>query len=182
VSGPDAIQPAPLLRRLGAVGLDYLVVSAYLVVLVLIGLAVSGNPGLADALFGGPLIGELVGFIVLTLPVTLYFGLSEASPRGATIGKRGLGLRVVTLEGERLSVGRSLVRSATKFLPWELAHAAVWQFAFAGPDDQLLPTMLLVASWSIVGVSVALTLLDPRRRSLHDRVAGSIVIPAGDIR
>lgn len=179
MSTATPLEPAPLLRRLGAVALDYLVVSVYLVLLVLIGLRLSSNAGAADTLFGSPLIGELVGFAILTVPVTLYFALGEKEPRGATLGKRGLGLRVVSVDGGGLSLGRSLLRSATKFVPWELAHAAIWQFAFAGPDEQLVPTALLIASWTLVAANVGVALLDRRHRALHDLVAGSIVIRPG---
>jgi uncharacterized RDD family membrane protein YckC len=108
--------------------------------------------------------------------VTLYFALSEASAREATLGKRRLGLRVVTVEGQRLSLGRSVLRSAVKFLPWELAHAAIWQYTAAGSDELILPDVLLVASWTIVAVNVAMAVLDRRHRALHDRLAASLVV------
>jgi uncharacterized RDD family membrane protein YckC len=48
-------------------------------------------------------------------------------PGGATPGKRLLGLRVLTVSGDRLTWPRSLLRTALKFtLPWELAHNAWW--------------------------------------------------------
>jgi uncharacterized RDD family membrane protein YckC len=175
MSGEGGVELAPLLRRLGAVAVDYLIVSAYLVVLVVIGLTLRANAGLANALFGSPLTGELTGLVVLTAPVTLYFAFAEASPLGATVGKGWTGLRVVTIDGERLPIDRSLLRSVTKFVPWELAHAAIWQYTAPGPD-QLLPTALLAASWILVGINVAMAVLDGRHRALHDRVAGSLVV------
>jgi uncharacterized RDD family membrane protein YckC len=79
--------PASLRRRLAAVGLDYLVVLAYVAVLVVVGVVVTTLTDVGAVLFGSPLLGQLSGFILLTLPVTLYFALSEASPpvrRGAS--------------------------------------------------------------------------------------------------
>jgi uncharacterized RDD family membrane protein YckC len=172
-----ALVPAPPGRRLGAVALDYLLISAYLVVLVLVGVALSANAGLAEALFGSPLVGELVGFAVLTLPVVAYFVVSEASSRGATLGKARLGLRVVTVDGRRLGLGGSLVRSGVKFLPWELAHAAIWQYT-VGSGDLLLPNLLLAACWLLVAVNVGLAAFGDRHRALHDRIAGSLVVRA----
>jgi hypothetical protein len=62
-------------------------------------------------------------FLVLTVPVTVWLAGWEASPGGATPGKRLLGLRVLTSSGDRPSWPRSLLRTALKFtLPWELAH------------------------------------------------------------
>lgn len=111
--------------------------------------------------------------------MTLYFALSEASAREATLGKRRLGLRVVTVDGERLSLGRSLLRSAVKFLPWELAHAAIWQYTAGSPDELMLPDVLLVASWTLVAVNVAMAVVDSRHRALHDRAAASLVVRGG---
>lgn len=169
--------PAPLGRRLAAVALDYLVISAYMVILVLLALlAGTLAPWLADALFANAVVGELTGFVVLTLPVTLYFALSEASAAGATWGKRRMRLRVLTDDGRQLSLGRSLLRSAVKFMPWELAHASIWQFRFAAGDaSQLLPTVGLAVTWLLVAITILSVLLDRRRRALHDRVARTVV-------
>ena len=41
------------------------------------------------------------------------------------------GAGVVTSAGERLTAAHSFARTAAKFVPWELSHAAVWQFYFA---------------------------------------------------
>jgi uncharacterized RDD family membrane protein YckC len=63
-----------------------------------------------------------------------------------------------------------------KFLPWELAHAAIWQYTTVRPEGLMLADVLLVASWTIVAVNVAMAVLDGRHRALHDRVAGSLVV------
>ena len=39
-----------------------------------------------------------------------------------------LALRVVNIDGLRLSLPRSLLRSALKFTPWELAHFTIWRY------------------------------------------------------
>ena len=43
-----------------------------------------------------PLAGELIAFTTLTLPVILYFTLSENGRFAGTIGKRKLGLHIVS--------------------------------------------------------------------------------------
>ena len=109
-------RPAGLLIRSGAFALDYLLIAAYLVMIVALGALLRLlAPSVAATLFGGPLIGELSGFLALTLPISLYFVLHEASPAGATWGKRRLGLRVVDAAGGRLGLGRSALRTALKF-------------------------------------------------------------------
>jgi uncharacterized RDD family membrane protein YckC len=169
--------PAPLRARLAAVGHDYLVVLAYVTALVIVGVVASSA---LSGLFDDPIRGEIIGFVVLTLPVTLYFVLGEASASGATWGKRRMGLRVVTRTGDRLSLVRSLVRSGTKFLPWELAHAAIWQFSAGGRGSEALPTVLLASSWILVGLNVLAAIVDRRHRALHDFIAGTRVIATHD--
>ncbi len=53
----------------------------------------------------------------------LYFALMECSARQATLGKRVLGLRVVTVEGGQPSRVRCLARATVKLLPWELGES-----------------------------------------------------------
>ena len=132
--GSDRLPTASLPARAAAFGLDYLLIAAYLVVAVGAGVLLRLlAPEPSRAVFRDPLRGELTGSVVLTLPITLWFALSERSTAGGTWGKRRMRLRVVTGDGRRLSLGRSLLRSGLKFLPWELAHAVIWQFSAAGP-------------------------------------------------
>ena len=173
----DAFTPAGPLRRAGAFGLDYLLIAAYLVLVVAAGAtARSVAPDAAGALFGGPLVGELTGFLVVTLPISLYFVLSERWPRGATWGKRRLGLRVVTEAGEPLTLGRSVLRTALKFLPWELAHAVIWRFAFPGSAPSGLPEAGLVLVWALIGANLVAALVDGRRRTAYDRLSRTRVV------
>jgi uncharacterized RDD family membrane protein YckC len=168
---------AGLWPRTLAFALDYLVIAAYLVVLVGLGLlAQQFAPSLTAALFGGPLSGEAAGFLLITLPVTLYFALSEASPRQATWGKQRRGLRVQTSGGVRLSLGRALGRTALKFVPWELAHACIWQITFAGPEPSPLITLGFALVWLLVGANALSVVLSPQRQALYDRLAGTVVV------
>jgi uncharacterized RDD family membrane protein YckC len=115
-----------LALRAGAFALDYLVIAAYLLVLggafAVLRIVL---PEMSAALLGSPISGQVTGFLVLTLPVTLYFAFSEASDHQGTVGKRRLGLRVVGIDGHRISLPRSVARSGAKFAPWELAHACI---------------------------------------------------------
>ncbi len=167
---------APISRRLAAVGVDYAVVAVYLAVVTIAGWGLRQvSPAVVETVFSNSATGELAGFALLTLPVSAYFVLSEAARGGATLGKRRLGLRVVTDGGLGIGIGRSVVRTAVKFLPWELSHAAIWQFAFAGSGGSLAGTLLLGAAWLLVAGTIVLTLVDRGHRALHDRVAGTQV-------
>ena len=54
--------------------------------------------------------------LVLSIGAWLYCAFSESSPRRATIGKRILGLQVVTADGGKVSFGQATVRHFMKFL------------------------------------------------------------------
>jgi uncharacterized RDD family membrane protein YckC len=110
-----------------------------------------------------------------SLPAWAYFAVSDASKRGATVGKKLMKLMVVrsTADSGRLSYGRALGRSALKLLPWELAH--VFGFALAdivgGPAQ--MAGLVLANALSVVyfGTCVA----TGGARSVHDYVAGTCV-------
>jgi RDD family. len=122
ISGAAAALP----RRIAAFAVDYVFIAAYLLVVVGAGALLRlVATGLAANLFADPLRAELIGFLTLTVPVSLYFVIGEASPAGATWGKRRMGLRVVTSRGARLTLGRSVLRTSLKFVPWELTHALI---------------------------------------------------------
>jgi uncharacterized RDD family membrane protein YckC len=125
-------------QRIRAFLLDYLIIAAYLVLLVIISVGLGFGPlcSVFRAMFADPNRSEFSAFLMLVLPVILYFALLECSPWQATWGKRKMGLCVVDTHGARLSFPRSLVRSLLKFLPWELTHACLWRI----PGWPLAPT------------------------------------------
>lgn len=169
-----------LWNRILAFAVDYLVISAYLVLLAA-SLALwftPLGPGFR-ALFADPAMGELTGIAVLVLPVLLYFSIFEASPWEGTWGKRARGLRVVTLGGERLSLPRALLRNALKLAPWELAHACIWHI----PGWPLAPqtpapwvSAGLVGVWVLVAIYIVSLLLSRSGQTIYDRLAGVYVV------
>jgi uncharacterized RDD family membrane protein YckC len=54
--------------------------------------------------------------LVLSIGAWLYNAFEESSPRRATIGKRIMGLQVVTAAGGKISFGQATVRHFMKFL------------------------------------------------------------------
>ena len=169
-------------RRLAAFAVDYLLIAVYLGLLAGLGVALQRATGRAvgaPRTRRGRLLGQALGTATLTLPVALYFALSEAAAGQATLGKRALGLRVVRSAGGRLSRGRSLVRAAVKFAPWEVAHAALWQTpgwpTHPAPGARTAggaALALLGAGWYTASLFVA------DRRTPYDRAAGARVVRA----
>lgn len=174
---PNAQSYADFWPRVLAFVLDYLVISAYLVITVAAGASIQASmPAVREALFSNPITGEISGFFIITLPVTLYFAIFEASSQQATWGKRRLNLKVVGPDQGRLSFKRSLARSLLKFAPWELAHAMIWQISFAENPDAPIYTAGLVLVWVLVGANIASMILSPTRQTIYDRLAGTRVM------
>ncbi len=171
---------AGLRQRLLAFVFDYILIGAYLVVLVAAGFTVNRTlPSLAQALFGSPFSGEASGFLLITLPVALYYALLEASSWQASWGKRRMRLRVCGDNGTRLRTARALSRTALKFIPWELAHACIWQLTFAANKSSPLFLAGFSLVWLLVGANVLSLLLSPTRQTIYDRLTGTFVATAG---
>lgn len=111
-----------------------------------------------------------------SIPAWLYFMLSDHSAAGATVGKRLLRLRVTTETHGPVSLARALLRTAVKLLPWELAH--IFGFALAGVVGPGVQNAGLIAANLLVVVYLVVLLLYRGRRSVHDLVVKTQVVPA----
>lgn len=168
-------------RRVTAFAIDYVIVSVYIVVLTVVSLAVS--PAVVsrfDVRGTPPWHFDLLAFSTLVLPVILYFALTEASRHCASIGKRRLGLIVADEAGRPLGRGRSLLRSALKFLPWQVAHTSLFHIPGWPMAVEIVPrspAIGLALALALAGLYLA-GLFTANRRTLYDRVAGSQVLIA----
>ena len=174
-------------QRTVAFLLDYLIIAAYLVLLVIISVGLGFGPlrSAFRAMFADPNISEFSAFLLLVLPVILYFALFESSAWQATWGKRKRGLEVITTHGVRLSFPRSLVRSLLKFVPWELTHACLWRIpgwplAPATPSPIIMAGLILV--WVLVGAYLTSMFVSKKHQAFYDWIAGTyvIVVPHSD--
>jgi uncharacterized RDD family membrane protein YckC len=89
----------------------------------------------------------VVYYTLAVAAVWLYFAALEASPWWATLGKRVVGVRVTTLDGRRIGVGRATARLLAKLL-----------------------------SLALLGFGFVLAGVDARKQALHDKVAGTLVV------
>ncbi len=180
-AGLISAQQAGLRPRLLAFALDYLLIAAYATALAAVTVAASESPlrsGLAT-LVATPASRDAVAFVTMVLPVILYFALQEGSARQGTWGKRRLGLRVTALGGGRLPLGRALLRSGVKFLPWQIAHTCLfhfpgWPLAPAEPPPGVIAGFGLV--WLLVLGYLAPLAFGKSHRTPYDRLAGSAVV------
>ncbi|MEP6841961.1 MAG: RDD family protein [Pseudolysinimonas sp.] len=122
------------------------------------------------------LIGNVIGFLTLIVPITLAAAGFDGTARHATPGKRVFRLNVESVNGGP-GFARALLRNAIKYaLPWELGHTAV--FALFGSTATPPPWVIvaLVAAYAVPLVSLGLLLATGR--PLHDRVARTAVVAA----
>ncbi len=178
---PIAAQRAGLRPRLLAFALDYLLIAAYATLLAAVTFAAAASPLRSSlaVLTATPASRDAVAFVTMVLPVSLYFALQEGSARQGTWGKRRLGLRVTELDGGPLPLSRALVRSAVKFLPWQIAHTCLfhspgWPLAPAAPPSWVIVGFGLV--WLLVLGYLAPLAFSKSHRTPYDRLAGSAVL------
>jgi uncharacterized RDD family membrane protein YckC len=115
-------------------------------------------------------------FIGFAIALIYFVPLNSRLGGGRTIGKRALGIRVVSKKGEPLSVARSFVRAFVLLLPFFVNGAPI-------------PMALLQSGGGIVfgeivfGLGLAIFYLiafnAKTRQSLHDLAVGSYVVRVG---
>jgi uncharacterized RDD family membrane protein YckC len=110
---------------------------------------------------------------IATIAAALFFVYKtgfEASGMRATIGKLLTGLRVTNQQGNRLSIPAAAVRG------WPLwAPAALFVLdARYGFDGMLRIAAVMAALLACAAVAVT-----PRKRGIHDMMAGALVVRAG---
>jgi len=167
----DSLNYAGLRPRIQAFALDYLIIAAYL--LCLLGLVRA--LGISPSWVGSSGRGQLVGFLSVTLPVTLYFAITEASHKHASWGKQKLSLRVTDLAGLGVGWPRSMARTVLKFVPWELAHTAIWRLRFATGNATTWSIMLGLV-WMLIFANLTSLLVSRKCQTLYDWLASTIVV------
>jgi uncharacterized RDD family membrane protein YckC len=152
-------------RRLSAFAVDWLVVALWGGVLFgVVMIATEGEPPRVR----GPWMGQVIGLLAMTAPATLYFAFTESSGLQASLGKLVVGLVVRRQTGEPLSLGSALLRTAVKFVPWELGHTVAQQAAFS--SDSGLPAWVWgAATVALIGPVWWLAVLVSTGRTPYDR-------------
>jgi uncharacterized RDD family membrane protein YckC len=117
-------------------------------------------------------------FSVVSIPFWLYYSLLESSARQATFGMRLFGLQVTDIEGKRISFGRALLRTIIKLLPFELNHLVL--FLPTPIWDEPNPGFRIgfIVVNALIILYFATMFLNRRRQSIHDLVAGTVVVNA----
>ena len=164
--------------RIGALLLDltFLVLGliAILIVLALVGINLAADVEGADV---SPAVELVVVVIILLLFFARYgyFLAFELGPRGATPGKRLLGIRVAARDGERLTaeavIARNLLRDFEVFIP------LVYLFSLAGggPADE---GVMGWATFAWLMLFLFFPVFNKDRLRAGDLIAGTWVVEA----
>jgi uncharacterized RDD family membrane protein YckC len=150
--------------RAGAFMLDLLLMLAVLVVgTIVIGTtAVAAESVLLSGLW-------LIGFFFLR---NGWFTLFEMGGRGATPGKRIIGLRVVARDGSRLTGGAVIARNAMREIEFFLPMSFFFATIFQSGTDKMISLVALV--WS--GIFLFFPLFNRDRLRVGDLLAGTWVV------
>lgn len=162
-------------RRASAFALDYIPIFIYLLVITLLSLLFNSLFRTNQLLFANRVQAQFTAFLFVTLPVMLYFAMSESSLRQATWGKRRMGLKVTNYIGGRISFWRSLARTALKFIPWELSHTLVWEIYFSPQINVAWINYGFVLVYVLIGLNIASLTLSRKHQALYDFLAGTYV-------
>ena len=117
---------------------------------------------------------QLVGFFSLTVPVFLYFFLTESGNQNATVGKRFFKIKVKSHSiSRKASVFK---RNLFKFLPWEIAHVGVhWLFFYSSQNIEI-PVwvwLLLILPQVTVIIYIISIIISKGKSSVYDNIGGT---------
>ena len=162
-----------ILKRILAYLIDYMVILLYASILFLISYVVHLILDI-PLKNQNPLIGNIISFTTLTIPVFLYFYFFEISYKQGTIGKVKLKLKIINNTKKNI-----FIRVLFKILPWEIAHIGVHWSIYYTTNNQEIPMwnwfinifpQVLVLSYFI---SIMIT---KGKSSIYDNVANTEVI------
>jgi len=161
------------LKRLTAYWLDFMLLAIVLLSFqYLLSKITAGFP--FDYLKEGFSI-EIWVLLTMSLPVWLYFICCELYKQ-QTIGKRILSLKVVSVEGSKLTLRQALLRTLIKLLPWEITHIIVlipepWYNLSELPDHMFL----IYVPNAMILLYILVLFVNKGKRGIHDYIAKTMV-------
>jgi len=167
-----------VIPRIKAFAIDYLLILVYVGFLF-------GATMLVSKLFDirldrlNTITAEIIGFFTLTLPVILYFTVTEAGSFGGSVGKRKLGLKVVSVKLSRPGFLQLLARNFVKFLPWEMAHFFVYQLVERSRSGIQPPGWImagLIGSQAMAIIYFLFIVFNKNNRSIYEIASGTRVV------
>ncbi|NUU78146.1 RDD family protein [Paenibacillus xylanilyticus] len=166
---------ATFLLRIKAFLLDYILMFGYLVLLLVENVFIF--PSLQELFNGSLAVAQLTGFIMVTLPISVYFVISDSTVGGQSFGKRKTAIQVVNQNGNALSVPHAIFRTILKFLPWELSHYLVYRLVHVG--EGAVPVQYYVIGgliYALMFTYIFTAIFTKRKQSLYDLLAKTQVV------
>ena len=167
---------AGLWQRVRAFALDYVIILFYLIAITLFFLLLNSLFHLNNWLFSDRVSAQFFAFLLVTLPVTIYFAISESSTQQATWGKKRLSLQVVGTKGERISFFRSFARTLLKFIPWELSHTLIWNISFSSEASSTMVNYGFGLVYLLVGLNIASLIMTKEHQTIYDLIMKTYVV------
>lgn len=110
-----------------------------------------------------------VDILVISVPMLLYSLLAELWMNGQTVGKKILGIRVISLEGGEPTLGQFILRWITKFFEWPF----LFGYIFFSKEALLIYTFIT----GFLGIAVAVVIaVTPKSQRLGDLAAGTVLV------
>jgi uncharacterized RDD family membrane protein YckC len=146
---------SPFHRRMFAYCIDAIVMYLYWVLVL----------GIFESLPENKISGNEGLRILIGLPILIYYPAMEILTNGQTIGKKIMGIRVITLEGGQASISQYLLR-------WMFRTADFPVWIFFSIWSGALPWYSSVLAFS----GIACVIISDKSQRIGDIVAGTIVI------
>ena len=164
-----------LFKRILASIIDYAIITGYASILFLCTTIISSTSNLKFS--ENPIIGQLIGFMTLTLPVITYSYLTEKSDWRGTIGKRLQKIVVFTDQNKILK--SILLRNILKYLPWEIGHTGVHWIIYYSSNSIETPLWVWVVLIlpQIISIIYFISIVVSRgQSSIYDRISMTSII------
>ena len=146
-------------RRLPAFFIDFLIrIGVWTGFMVLAGI-------LSQGIFFDQFFGMALSLILLFIMEWLYGGLFETFWNGQTIGKRVMGIRVLSIDGQPINGLQAMMRNILRFA--DMMPMVPYAMVFDEPSPIPIPTFVL---------GLVTTLLTRRFQRLGDIVCGTMVV------
>jgi uncharacterized RDD family membrane protein YckC len=142
---------------------------AWIIDLIIMLLYWYGMVYLLDRLFDMQVANEL-GFVQLFLvtPMLMYHLISELLTKGQSIGKKLLGIKVVSLNGQDAMVSQYLLRWLMRFIDFGL----MWGFIFLLQSSVMLGLLLIMGS-----IAALINYVSSKyNQRLGDKIAGTAIV------
>lgn len=158
-------------KRVLAFLIDYVVIIIYATSLFMASTFLSSIVNFQLSL-DSPFKNQLLSFFSLTLPVFLYFYISEKSKSGVTLGKRFLKLKI-----KRVSESKKknlFLRNFLKILPWEVAHVGVYQIVLFNNESFGVLILLIIPQITVLIYLISI-FQSKGSQSIYDKVSNTIL-------